>query len=80
MCRVAAALCYLYNCLCYVLCRALPYIGEDLGNFNYRENGRRVTDLITNQINKSNFTFVGVSVSNYNVHTKVAKNKVIELN
>ena len=49
------------------ICRAVPDIvarglEPDLSNFNYTMNGQQVTDLITAQLNQSDFAFTGVSV------------------
>ena len=50
----------------FALFRALVSIssrGLQLENFNYTTNGRLITDLITAQLNRSDFAFTGVSVS-----------------
>ena len=36
---------------------------EDIGDFTYAENGQQITRTISNQFNRTEFAFVGVSVS-----------------
>ena len=47
-------------------CRALPTIENDLVDFRYGVNGRHVTDSIMAKLNRSDFSFIGVSVSESN--------------
>ena len=55
-----------YFYLFFVVCRALPSLesnNEVIANFTHRDNGRRITDIISDQFIKSDFPFIGVSVS-----------------
>ena len=69
--NVAALVMYLrlldlYTYPCFVFCRSLPVLesgNEVIANFTYRDNGRRITDIINDQFINSDFTFIGVSVS-----------------
>ena len=38
-------------------------VDDDIGDFAYMENARRITNVIRDQFNTSNFPFTGVSVS-----------------